>query len=50
VTSQYISAFKTAKVTPIYKKDDTKVVSNYCPINLLSAFSKIIEKALHIEF
>jgi len=32
VTSQYISAFKIAKVTPIYKKGDTKVVSNYRPI------------------
>ena len=46
VTSKYISAFKFAKVTPIFKKGYRQIVSNYRPISILSAFSKVIEKAV----
>ena len=44
---------KTAKVTPIRKKDSRLEVSNYGPISLLSNIDKIFEKLMHsrlIEF
>ena len=37
-------SLKTAKVKPVHKKEDTLTISNYCPISLLSVFSKILEK------
>jgi hypothetical protein len=39
--------FKTAKVTPLYKKADMGNVGNYGPISLLCAFSKILEKLVY---
>ena len=38
---------KTAKVIPIYKKDDTNFAKNYRSISLLSVFDKIIEKLIY---
>jgi len=38
---------KTAKVVPIYKSSDQSIKTNYRPISLLSAFSKILEKAMY---
>ena len=35
---------KTAKVVPVFKKDDKNFAKNYRPISLLSVFNKIIEK------
>ena len=35
---------KQANVTPIFKKDDRQLKSNYRPVPLLNASSKIIEK------
>ena len=35
---------KIAKVIPVYKCDDSKCISNYRPISVLTAFSKISEK------
>ena len=46
VTSKYIVAFKFAKVTPIFKKGNRQIVSNYRPINILSAYSEVMEKAV----
>ena len=37
----------TAKVVPIYKKGDPKLLSNYRPISLLSSISKIFERLVH---
>ena len=34
-------------MTPIFKKDDPSVVSNYRPISLLSAVGKVLEKVVH---
>ena len=44
---KYISVFKVAKVTPIFKYGNAQLVSNYRPISVLSAFSKILEKLVH---
>lgn len=38
--------WKQANVTPIFKKDDRQLKSNYRPVSLLNAFSKIIEKVV----
>ena len=47
VHGQYIECFKVAKVLTIFKKGDTKNVTNYCPISLLPCFSKILERITH---
>ena len=36
--------WKQANVTPIYKKDDPSVVSNYRPISLFNILGKVLEK------
>ena len=41
---KFLSFFKRAKIIPLYKRGDPKLVSNYRPISLLSSFSKILEK------
>lgn len=46
-TGQFISALKTSKVIPIYKKDSPLEVGNYRPISLLSNVDKIFEKIVH---
>jgi hypothetical protein len=38
---------KIAKITPVYKSDDKKTVSNYRPISVLPAFSKILERLVY---
>jgi len=38
---------KIAKIVPVFKSGDKKLVTNYRPISLLSGFSKILEKIVH---
>ena len=38
---------KIAKVTPIYKKDDKKIITNYRPISALPVVSKVFETVIH---
>ena len=38
---------KLAKVVPVFKSGNKRVVTNYRPISLLSSFSKIFEKLLY---
>ena len=46
-TGIFPDVLKTAKVTPIHKKDSLLNYLNYRPISLLSAFSKIYEKVIY---
>ena len=41
--------FKIAKVTPLYKKNDKLDVGNYRPVSVLSAVSKVLEKAVYVQ-
>ena len=38
---------KLAKVIPLFKSEDKKLVVNYRPISVLSVFSKVFEKLMH---
>lgn len=40
-------SLKLAKVTPVFKSEDKKSVSNYRPVSVLTAFSKIFERAMY---
>ena len=42
----YPSVWKNANVTPLYKKGNASLFSNYRPISILSAVSKDMEKAI----
>ena len=39
--------WKEANVSPLYKKDDPSIVSNYRPVSLLSTIGKEMEKIIH---
>ena len=50
ITQNYVpDSLKHAKVTPLFKKNDKLEVSNYRPISVLSAVSKILEKSVHTQ-
>ena len=41
------ASWKTAIVTPLYKKDDPSVCSNFRPVTQVPSICKIVEKAVH---
>lgn len=48
-TGVFPSVLKVAKLIPVFKKGDKRLVTNYRPIAILSFFSKIIEKLVVIR-
>ena len=46
-TGIFPDKLKTAKVIPLYKKDDKLKMDNYRPVSLLTSISKIFEKTVH---
>ena len=45
-TSIYLGTWKSANVTPIFKKGDKQLITNYRPISLLPICGKILEKII----
>ena len=43
---QYMERGKV-NVSPLYKKDDPSLVSNYRPVSLLSTIGKVMENIIH---
>ena len=49
MTNTVPTKLKLAKVTPLYKKNKSTDVSNYRPVSVLSAISKILEKSVYVQ-
>ena len=45
-TGIFPKKLKIAKVIPLFKKGDSHLFDNYCPISLLPAISKVFEKVV----
>ena len=48
-TGIFPDELKIAKVIPLFKKDDPKLLKNYRPISLLPIISKVIEKIIFTQ-
>ncbi len=48
-TGQVPDQLKIAKVIPIFKSGDPRILNNYRPISLLNNFSKIFEKVMYLR-
>ena len=46
-SGQVPSTWKEANVSPVHKKDDPSIISNYRPISLLNTVGKVMEKIVH---
>ena len=46
LTGIFPDQIKTAKIIPLYQKNDDEIMNNYRPISLLPVFSKIFEKVV----
>ena len=46
-TGIFPNSFKISKITPLFKKGDVSLLSNYRPISLLPTISKIFERILY---
>ena len=49
VNSQLPVQFRSANITPLFKKGDKAVPSNYCPVSLISIPCKIIESIIRAK-
>ena len=47
-TGIFPDAFKTSKVTPLYKKGDKTDLNNYRPISILPTIFKVFERVIHV--
>ena len=48
-TGIFPDELKIAKVIPLFKKDDPKLLKNYRPISLLPTISKVVEKIIFTQ-
>ena len=48
-TGEFPDRLKHAKVTPVHKGDDKRLINNYRPISILPVFSKVLEKLMHFK-
>ena len=48
-TNIFPDQLKIAKVIPLYKKEDPSLLSNYRPVSILPALSKVFEKLIHTK-
>ena len=44
------TAWKRAKIKPVFKSDDVNKVENFRPISILPVLSKLLEKSVHSQF
>ena len=44
------NGLKSARVNPLHKKGNRNLVENYRPISILNVISKVLEKAIYIQF
>ena len=49
-TNKVPTEFKYARVKPLFKKGNRNLVENYRPVSILSVVSKILEKAIYVQF
>jgi len=42
-------SLKYSEIKPLFKKGDKKKISNYRSISIITSFSKVLEKAVHIQ-
>ena len=47
ITNSCYTSLKWADITPVHKKDDRSLKSNYRPISILPSISKIFERIIH---
>ena len=47
ITNSCYPSLKWADITPVHKKDDKSLKSNYRPISILPSVSKIFERIIH---
>ena len=48
-TGVFPDRLKKAQVTPLFKKNDPLVISNYRPVSILPIFSKLFEKVIETQ-
>ena len=44
--AKFPKIWKEGNVVPVHKKEDTKLLKNYCQISLLPVFGKIFERVI----